>query len=97
LIQGGRYRRPKIDNFPKKTYAISRFLDKILLVPIPPNVPISPNVLKIYIKNNFVGVMNDVILMIEFLKFTLSNFNLIAFDGVLNYTHFGYLLHSNLL
>jgi hypothetical protein len=36
------------------------------------------------------GVMNDVILMIEFPKFTIFNFYLIAFGGVLNSTDFGY-------
>ena len=60
-------------------------------------VPISPTIFEIYIKNYFVGVMNDVILMIEFLKFTLYNFNSIAFSEVLNSMHFDDLLHSNLL
>ena len=68
---------------PKTTYAISQFLAKIL------PVPISPNFFEIYIINYFVGVLNDVMLMIEFPKFTLSNFNLIASGGVLNSTHFG--------
>ena len=63
---------------PKKTYAISRFLDKILPVPILPNVPISPNFFEIYITNYFVDVMNDVIFIIEFPKFTLFNFYLIG-------------------
>jgi hypothetical protein len=75
---------------PKKTYAISRFLDKIL------PVSISPNFFEIYISDYFEGVMNDVILMIEFPKFTLFNFYLIAFCGVLNPRHFGNLFYFNL-
>jgi hypothetical protein len=76
---------------PKQTYAISRFLAKIF------PVPISPKFFEIYIKNYFKGVINDVILKIDFPKFTLFNFNLTAFGGVLNSTHFGASLHSNLL
>jgi hypothetical protein len=88
---------------PKKTYAISLILAKILPVPISPNVPISPkmpNIAEFFEINNanyFVGVMNDVILMIEFPKFTLYNLNSIAFGGVLNSTNYGESLHSNLL
>jgi hypothetical protein len=41
--------------------------------------------------------MNDVILMIEFPKFTIFNFNLIAFGKVLNSAHFGDSLNLNLL
>jgi hypothetical protein len=57
--------------------------------------PISPHFFEIYITNYFVGVRNDVIIMIEFPKFTPFNFNLIAFGRVLNSTHFGDSLHSN--
>ena len=75
-IQRGDPISPNFPKSPKKTYAISRFLAKIL------PVPISPNFFEIYITNYFVGVMNDVILMIEFLKITLFKFDLIAFGGV---------------
>ena len=40
--------------------------------------PISAKFYKIFITNYLVGVMNDVILMIEFSKFTLFNFYFIA-------------------
>ena len=53
----------------QKTYAISRFLAFILPVPPSPNVPISTNYFEIYITNNFVGVKNDIIFIIESLKF----------------------------
>jgi hypothetical protein len=86
---GERYHR--ICQNRRKTFAISQFLAEIL------PVPISLIFSEIYITNYFVGVMNDVILMIEFYKFTLFNFYLIAFGGVLNSTHFGDSLNSNLL
>ena len=75
---------------PKKIYAITQCLANIL------SVPISPNFFEIYISNYFVCVMNDVTSRIEFPKSTLINFYLIAFDGVLNSTHFGDSRHSNL-
>jgi hypothetical protein len=43
----------------------------------------SANIAEFFITNYFVGVMNDVIFKIEFLKFTLFNFHFIAFGGVL--------------
>jgi hypothetical protein len=49
------------------------------------------------ITNYFVGVMNDVIFKIEFLKFTLFIIFSNEFGRVLNSTHFGDTLHSNLL
>ena len=57
----------------------------------------SPNFSKIYILNYVVDVMNDVIFMLEFPKFTLSNFYMNAFDRVLNSTDNGDTLHFNLL
>ena len=87
----------------EKTYAISRFLAKILPVPISPNGPIwqnlqiSPNFLEIYISNYFLSVNNDVIFRIDFPKSSLFNFYLIAFRKVFNSTNFGDLLHLNLL
>ena len=77
---------PISSNLPK-TYAISRFLAKIL------PVPISPNFFEIYITNYFVGGMNDVILMILFSKCTFFTFYLIAFGGVLNSSYFDDSLH----
>jgi hypothetical protein len=53
---------PISPNLPKTTYAITRFLAKILSVPISPNVPISsnlpisPNFFEIYISNYFLSV-----------------------------------------
>jgi hypothetical protein len=76
---------------PKETYAISRFLAKIL------PVPISPIFFEIYISNYLLSVMNDVIFRIDFLKSSLFNFYLIAFGGVFTSMHFGDLLHTNLL
>ena len=48
------------DDIAEKPYAISRFLAKILPVPISLNVPISPNLFEIYISKYFLSVMNDV-------------------------------------
>ena len=90
-----RFRRLNIAEFAGKTYAVSRFLAGILPVPTSLNVPISPNFIQIFITNYFVGVINDVNLMIQFLKFILFNYYLIAFGGVLNSTHFGDSLNSN--
>jgi hypothetical protein len=81
---------PNVLKSPNLTYAISRFLAKII------PVPISPNFFEIYISNYFVCVMNDVTSRIEFRKSTLINFYLIEFDEVLNSTHFGDSRHSNL-
>ena len=67
-------------NLPKKTYAFSRFSAKIL------PVSISLKFFEIYISNYFVCVMNDVISRIEFLKYTLINFYLIAFGEILSET-----------
>ena len=53
-------------------YAISRFIAKILLVPI------SPKFFEIYISNYFLSVMNDVISGIDFPKSRIFNFYLIA-------------------
>jgi hypothetical protein len=75
---------PISPNLPNKTYAISRFLAKILSVSISSNEPISLNFFEISITNYFLAVMNDVIFKIEFPKFTLFNFYLIAFGGELN-------------
>jgi hypothetical protein len=91
FIREGRYRRPNITQFTEiaqKTSEISQFLAEIVPVPISTNVPIPPKILKIYITNYFVGVINNVILMIEFLKFSFFKLNLIAFGEVLNSTHF---------
>jgi hypothetical protein len=84
LLQGG-------GDKAEKTYAILRFLAKIILVPI------SPNFFEIYLTNYLVGVIKDVIFRIEFPKSTFFNFYLIAFGGVFNFTNFGDSLHSNLL
>ena len=76
--------RPDISEFAEiaeKTHAISRFLAKIL------PVPISPIFLKIYISNYFLSVMNDVIFRIDFHKSSIFNFYLGAFERVLNSTH----------
>jgi hypothetical protein len=54
--------------------------------------PKSPNIFEINISNHFFGVMNDVIFRIDFPKSSLFNFYLIAFGGLLNFTHFGVLL-----
>ena len=51
---------------------------------------------EIYISNYVVDVMNDVILKIEFPKFS-SNFSRNAFDKVLNSTNYGDTIHLNLL
>ena len=51
---------PNLPKSAKQTYAISRCLAKII------PVPISPIFLEFYIKNYFVGVINDVIFKIEF-------------------------------
>ena len=71
FVQGeARYRRPNIAEFAEiaeKTYAISIFLAKILLVPISSK---SLKFFEINVTNYFVGVMNDAILIIEFPKFT---------------------------
>ena len=72
-------------------------------MPISPNVPISrkmPNIaefVEISITNYNVGVINDVIFQIEFPKLTLFSVYFIGFGGVINFTHFGDSLHSNLL
>jgi hypothetical protein len=68
----GRYLRLNIAEFAEKTYTISGLLAKII------PVTISPNFYEIYITNYFVGVMNDVILMIESPKLTLFYFYLIS-------------------
>ena len=81
----------------RKSYAISRFLAKIISVPISPKMPNIADFFEISITNYFVGVTNDLIFKIEFLKFTLFNFYLIAFCGVINSTHFGDSLHLNIL
>jgi hypothetical protein len=88
-----KYRRPNIDGqkSPKKTWVTSRFLAKIL------PMPISPNFLEIYPTNYFMGVMNDVIFSIELPKSTFFKFYLISFGEVFNSTHFGDSIHSNLL
>ena len=62
-------------------------------LPITPNLPISPNFLEIYISNYFVRV----IFRIDFPKSSSLNLLLIAFGRVFNYTHFGDVLHTNLL
>ena len=54
-----------------------------LNVPISPNVPMSPNFSKNYNLNYVVDVMNDVIFMLGFPKFTLSNFYMNSFERVL--------------
>ena len=55
-----------------KTYVISRFVVKIL------PVPISLNSLEIYISNYLLSVMNDVIFKIDFPKSSLSTLILLA-------------------
>ena len=50
--------------------------------------PISPNFSEIYISNNFLSVMNDVIFMIEFIKSNLINFNLIGVWWIIKFYGF---------
>jgi hypothetical protein len=74
---------------PRKTYAISQFLAEIILVPIYRRMcQYCRFFFEISIGNHFVGVMNGVIFEIEFPRFTIFCFYLVAFGGVVNSTHF---------
>ena len=71
-IQGGDIAGPISPKSTNKTFAISRFLAKIL------PVLISPKFFEIF----FLSVINDVILRIDSPKSSLFNSNLIAFSKV---------------
>jgi hypothetical protein len=64
---------PNLSKSPKKPYSISRFLARILLVPISTNLPISTNFVGIYISNYFLGVMIHDSWMTSFSGLTYPN------------------------
>ena len=89
-----RYRRPNIAEFAE---IVKKNLHNFTILSLNTSFANITDFCEIYITNDSVGVINDVILMIWFLWFIFFNLHLIEFGVVFNSTHLGDSLHSNLL